>query len=202
MIPVARISAVAMAAGLAGGCAAPPSGQESTGKAASAPAAAVVARLSNSDFEADPLPGRACPPSWGCSMHADTTAFAFEVVSDARPKGRYLRITRVKPEPWAMATQAVPGSGLAGRRVRLSVDVLAEALEGGAGPAVVLQGTGGRVLDARQSLVARGPGWRRASAEIEVAAGTERVELGLHMEGGGWVGFDNVELVVLPPAGR
>jgi hypothetical protein len=148
--------------------------------------------LKNADFEADPDPSRRCPPSWGCLAHSNAASYTFELASDARSHGRYLKVTRVHPEPWAMANQLLPAAQMAGKRLRISVSVLGEALEGGAGPMVILQGPGGRVLGHRQATLTRGPGWRRASVEIDVVPGTERVECGLLVEGSGWAGFDDV----------
>jgi len=157
--------------------------------------------LLNADFEAGAVPGRACPASWSCSQHSDPHAFAFELSSGAGARGRFLKVTRVKPEPWAMAVQALPGADFAGKRLSLSVAVHGEALEGAAGPMIVLHGPGGRVLAHRKSLLKRGEGWRRATVEIEVVPGTERVECALIIEGGGSAGFDDVEAAVAPLAG-
>lgn len=174
-----------------GGCATPEIGP--------GPAPEVVNLLRNPGFEADPAPGRECPPFWWCTMHADPTSFHFSVTSEPRSKGRFLKVTRVKNEPWAMVTQTIPAAGLAGRRIRLSASVDAGAFEGKAGPAIILQGAGGRAIDHRQALLEPGPGWRRTNTEIVVAEGTQIVEIALIAEGGGTVGFDDVEVSVSPP---
>jgi len=158
--------------------------------------------LRNGDFESAPSPGRGCPPSWWCTMHADTDSFNFGLAAGQGSAGRHLRVTRVKPEPWALVTQVIPGAGLVGKRVRMSVAVNAEGRDGAAGPVVILQGVGGRVLGQRRSMLPAGPGWRRASAEIDVVAGTEQVEFGLLVDGAGSVGFDDVEAMVVTPPGR
>ncbi len=194
MTPGARSAVAALVAAVAAGCAsAPPE-----------PVAALAAPaglVKNADFEAAPVPGRGCPPSWGCTAHSNGAAFTFEVSSDSRSRGRYLKVARVQPEPWALVNQPLPKADMVGRRVRLSVSVNGESLEGSAGPMIVLQGSSGRVLDRRKVLLSRGPGWRRASVEIDVLPGTERVVVGLVVEGGGWVGFDDVEATVLAKAG-
>jgi hypothetical protein len=174
-----------------------------TPKRAPEPASRPVApiTLRNTDFEANPVQGRPCPPSWWCTMHNDPDSFQFGLASEPGSRGRFLKITRVKPEPWALVTQVVPATGLASRRLRVSADVFAEALDGGAGLLVMLQGPGGRVIGQRKVLLERGPGWRRAVAEIDVVSGTELVEIGLIIEGGGSVGFDDVQAAVVPAAG-
>ena len=190
----ARKAVVAVVAAVAAGC-------------ASAPPEPVAARaapaglLKNADFEAAPVPGRGCPPSWGCTAHSNGASYTFELSSDSRSRGRFLKVARVQPEPWALVNQLLPKADLVGSRVRLAVSVHGESLEGSAGPMIVLHGPSGRVLDRRKALLARGPGWRRASVEIDVLPGTERVMVGLVVEGGGWVGFDDVEATVLPKAG-
>ena len=184
------------------GCAATavaPGKPEPASEAASRPAVPVALR--NTDFEASPVQGRACPPSWWCTMHNDPASFQFGLASGSGSRGRFLKVTRVKPEPWALVTQVVPAKGLASRRLRVSAQVLAEELDGNAGLLILLQGAGGRVIGEQRSLLGRGPGWRQAIAEIDVATGTELVEIGLIMEGGGSVGFDDVQVALVPAAG-
>jgi hypothetical protein len=200
---------LAILAAIAAGCAqAPPDLAVAQAPPAARPlpqaAAAPIAPrslLKNADFEADPASGRKCPPSWGCAAHSNADSYTFELASDSRSRGRYLKVTRVHPEPWGLAIQPLPVGEVAGRRLRVSVAVLGESLEGGAGPMILLHGPGGRVLGHRKTLLAQGPGWRRASVEIDVVPGTERVECGLVVEGAGWAGFDDVEAIVLPRDG-
>jgi hypothetical protein len=193
--PAGRISAFVLAAALYG-CAtaqdAPP--------AAPAPSAA-PGLLKNVDFEADPVARRDCPASWWCSMHSNPKSFRFELATEPHSRGRFLRVSRVKNEPWAIVTQTVKAAPLKGRRVRMSASVYATALEGKAGPFILLQGASGVTLSRERTLLERGPGWRRATVEIDVAESAEMVMFGLRMQGGGWVGFDDVEVVVLPKAG-
>jgi hypothetical protein len=154
----------------------------------------------NADFEAEPAQGRGCPPHWWCTMHNRATSFRFEVASEKGKKGRHLKVTRVEHEPWAMATQALPVSALAGKRLRVTAMVNTEgATEGSAGVILMLQGTGGRILGNQKSLLPRGGGWRKATAEVEIAPGTDLVEVGLLFEGGGSVAFDNVVATVEEP---
>lgn len=200
----ARVAAALLAAASAACAHAPP--EPATARAEAAPAAAQApapaaspALLVNADFDAPALAGRSCPPSWGCSAHSEATSYAFELAPG--PRGRYLKVTRVKPEPWGMAIQTMRKADWEGRRLRLTVAVNGESVEGGAGPMILLHGPGGRILGHRKALLARGPGWRRASVEIDVPAGTERIECALVIEGAGWAGFDDVEAVLLPRAG-
>jgi len=154
--------------------------------------------LRNADFEADPIPGRPCPSSWWCTMHNDVSSFTFALATGSGARGQFVRVTRVKPEPWALVSQSVPVAGLAGKRIRLTVALNAEELDGVAGSTIIVQGAGGRVLGHGRAMVGRAPGWQRASTEIEVPAGAQVLEVGLLMEGAGSVGFDDVDFVVLP----
>jgi len=192
-----------VAASLAAGCAGTPAdspGSRVSAQGASASSSRPVP-LKNGDFAAEPVPGRDCPPSWGCAAHVNPRAFSFELASDSRSRGRYLRVTRVQNEPWALVSQWLPATAMVGARVRFSVSVQGEALEGRAGPLIVLQGTAGRELDHRKVLVARSPGWQRVAVEIDVLPGTEAVGFGLTIEGGGSAGFDDIEAILLPRGG-
>lgn len=195
MIAGRAMPALATALALAGGCA----------PVAIAPVAglgAVPVAVRNAGFEDDPVPGRACPPSWWCTMHADPSSFSFEVTSDAGSHGRYLAVRRVKDEPWAFVTQAFPAADMAGKRFQLSVAVNTERLEGpdaSAGPVIVLQDISGRTVGQIDALAKRGSGWQRASAELVVPAGIAMVEIGLLVHGGGAAGFDDVEAQVTAP---
>ncbi len=203
MIRGAGRAAAAVAVAMMAGCAQLPAGMAGGGASTRVVplATPAVIALKNADFEAEPVPGKDCPPSWGCSAHANARAFAFEIKSDPPPHGRYLRVTRVLPEPWALVNQLVPAQRMVGARLRLSVSVHGESLEGLAGPMIILQGESGRVIDHRKTLLAPGPGWRRATVEIDVAPDTEQIECALAIEGGGSVGFDDVEAVLLPREG-
>lgn len=157
--------------------------------------------LKNADFAMDPPPGRTCPAHWGCSMHADPSSFRFSVATDPRSKVRSLRIERIKNEPWAIASQTIPAGALAGQRLRLTAAVLADEVEGkGAGPMLIIQGVGGHTIADAQQLLPRTPGWKQVSVELDVVAGAQAVEIGLLLEGGGVVRFDDVRLEVLGPA--
>lgn len=197
-----RILAALVATLVLGGCAAAGQAPDAPG-AAGAQRAGAPGPIRNADFEDDPLPGRPCPPSWWCMMHANTKAYDFSLATGDSARGRYLKVRQVKEEFWAMSMQTIPAAGLAERLVRLSVAVNTTGLvNGGAGPMLVAQGDGGRVLGQGKSLVAPGTGWRRASVELKVPAGTQMVEIGLRMEGGGWAGFDEVQVEIAPEGNR
>ncbi|HUP29720.1 MAG TPA: hypothetical protein VM122_06065, partial [Usitatibacter sp.] len=87
--------------------------------------------LRNAGFEDAPRLREQCAPHWGCTMHADVGAFRFRLEDSAPAAGqRSLCIERVKDEPWALATQGVDVEGLRGKRVRFSLAVRAETLDG------------------------------------------------------------------------
>ena len=157
--------------------------------------------LKNADFAMEPVPGRACPPLWGCTMHADPASFRFSLEADPRSGVKYLKVERVKNEPWAIASQVVPAEGLQGKRLRLAAAVQSEGIDGkGAGPLLIIQGPGGRTLAEAQRLVQRSTGWQEVAVELDVVPGAQLVEVGLYLEGGGIVHFGEVRLEILGPA--
>lgn len=156
-------------------------------------------KLRNAAFDDPPEPARNCATGWFCSMHADPKSFRFEVVP-AESKGNLLKVTRVTPEPWGLARQAIPVESLEGKRLRLSVRVQGEGMQGEAGPMILLKdGSGGTVKEAK-GLVKAARGWQRASVEIEIdVPGVRLVEAVLLVEGGGTVLFDDAQLDMLIP---
>ncbi len=201
----------ALAAMLLGGCAGqPPADTASPAPKVAPPAAqatpAATARvadgpiaLPNAGFDTAMGPGATCPPGWACSAHVNPAAFAYSIVADPATGNRFLRIARVKPEPWGMATQPLVARAFAGKRLSLSLKLNTERLEGAAGPIILLQGPGGRVQGHRQVLEKAAQGWRTVKAEIDVPAGIELVEIGILQEGGGTVDVDDVSLSVSTP---
>lgn len=195
----ARIGLALALAVAAPGMAAAPEKKEAAEASQSRPIATVAIR--NADFGMPPQAGRDCPPAWWCTMHNDVTSFKFSLETDSGARGRYLRITHVIREPWAVATQAVPIAEVKGKRMRVTVLVQAQAVEGKAGPIIMVQGPSGRAIAEAKSLLPRGTGWKKAVVEVDVPSNAESAEVGLYMEGGGWAGFDDVQVAVVPPAG-
>ena len=217
-LPLALIPiAVAVAAGSGAEAGAGPAGQADGGAALAtrpaAPLAAVAGEpaaqtddsggytvtsvdLRNAGFDAPPEAKRPCPTGWFCTVHANPNAFRFEVVS-APGGNRYLRVSRLLPEPWALGRQAVPVSVRPGDRLRLSMLVNNEAVEGVAGPKIVLNDGTGNALKTESALWKPSPGWRRIGVEIEVVPGTSRAEVGFLIEGGGVTLLDDVRLDLL-----
>ena len=178
----------------------PDKGQSPYGKDAGSPEfLARPLKLRNAAFDDPPEPARNCARGWFCSMHADPRSFRFEVVpSDG--EGRHLRVTRVTNEPWALASQTVPVEGLGGSRLRLSVRVQAESLQGVAGPMILLKDGSGGTVKIAKGLVKPAQGWRRASVDVEIdVPGVRVVEAVLLVEGGGTTLFDDAALEVLIP---
>lgn len=158
---------------------------------------AVALVIENAGFEDAGPEGssRNCPPRWWCSMHSDPTSFRFASVP-AEGRGRVLRGEQVKKEPWAMVTQALSAKGLEGRTVRVSVDVDASRMQGGAsdgaGALIRVYAPGGRVVAAEKALQPVGQGWGRPTVEVAVPKGAELIDVGVVMYGGGIADFDNV----------
>ena len=174
--------------------------------AACAPVAAGTAPASvpalvpmrNAGYEDAPRGGERCAQHWDCTMHADPGAFRFRLESTAPAAGqRSLCIERIKPEPWALATQAIDIGALHGKRLRFSIAVRAEALDGrGAGPWIQMHGVPaaqGHV----ERLVTRTDGWQRVAVEFTVFPAATLLEVGAVLEGGGRACLDEARLEVL-----
>ena len=143
-----------------------------------------------------------CAPGWGCTMHADPTSYRFQVAEGGAASGsRSLCIERVKAEPWAEASQPIFDRGFRGLRLRATVALRAEGLDGaGAGPWLLVQGPSGTVAH-REALVKATRGWERHAVEVDVPQDAEVIEVGATVVGGGRVCVDDVRLEVLGPAG-
>ncbi len=198
----AAIAALCLACGCATGQ--PVSAPVRSGKppAPVRPAVSVSAfPLPNADFERPARPGERCPEHWGCKMHADPDSFRFTLDAERPAGGRQsLRIERITPEPWALATQVVqpPALGaLKGKRVRVTLAVRVEDAAGnGAGTWVLVHGPGGNLAH-EQRLVKGTHDWQRIAVEVDVAASAIMLELGATLDGPGRAWIDDLRLEIL-----
>jgi hypothetical protein len=149
--------------------------------------------LVNADFEDPPIAGRPCAPRWECSAHVHAGAFRYVVANEGASGTASLCIERVGSEPWALITQGFHTRALANKRLRLSMAVRADRLEGGAGPWV--QSQGGRAH--AQKLVKSTNGWERVAVDLDVPADSNLIVVGATLEGGGRACFDDVRLEVI-----
>jgi len=175
--------------GLAGliGCAA--------GAYAPAPPNAAAIALRNAGFEEAPQAAERCPVQWGCTMHANPNSFRFVLDESAPAEGkRSLCIERVTPEPWAVASQAVPAQALRGRKLRFSLAMRAEALGGpGAGLWFIVNGPQGMLLDGK-GIAMLGNRWEARTIEFQVPPQAIEIEVGATLEGSGRVCIDDARL--------
>lgn len=156
--------------------------------------------LPNGDLEADWAAGGRCAPRWGCKSHADPGSHRFFLDEVAPAAGkRSLCIERVTREPWALATLATSDPALRGARVRFSLDVRVDGVEGGGGAWVLVHGPSGN-LHHDQRLVTGKRGWERLAIEFTVPASAQIVEVGATLEGPGRVCIDDARLEILIPA--
>jgi len=186
--------ALIVSAALLAACAAPSGPAPSQAPAARPAAAAAIAvpTLQNPGFE-EPAAGE-CVPRWQCSAHVSVASYRFVVASDAPATGRgSLCIERTGGEPWALVTQGFHTTALRGQRIRLSMAVRAQGLEGGAGPWV--QSQGGRAHAAK--LVKATNGWERVAVDLAVPAESNLIVVGATLEGPGRACFDDVRLELL-----
>jgi hypothetical protein len=155
--------------------------------------------LQNPGFESDPVAGVNCAPLWGCSAHSDPQSFRY-VVDDAVVAGgrRSLRMERVKPEPWALATQVIRDPKLRGAKLRFSLAVRTENATGnGAGVFFLAHGPGGSMVGHQQRLAKGTTDWQRLAVDVVVPAGAELFEVGAIVEGPGRAWFDDARLEVV-----
>ena len=193
-----RAAAALLASALAA-CAAGPE-PSATPRPTTAPAAGPrLVALPNADFEASYPAGERCPPRWGCKSHADPNSHRFSI-DEAAPAGgkRSLCIERVTKEPWALATLAVSDRALRGARVRFSLQVRADGVEGGGGAFVLVHGPSGN-LHHDQRLVRGKSGWEPMAIEFNVPANAQIVEVGATLEGAGRICLDDARLEILSP---
>ena len=193
-----RLAAVATAC-LATACAAPaPAPPPAAPRAAAAPPPALV--LANAGFESEFAAGRACPPRWACSVHADGSSFRFAPDTPAAEGKQSLLVERVGKEPWATVTQSFRAQALRGQRIRFSLAVRTQGVDGdGAGPWLLVSGDS-EVLDHQVRRIRGTADWQRQSIEITVPAKAEHLSVGATLEGGGRAWFDDARLETLGPA--
>lgn len=186
------IAALSLLAACASAPPTPPAASSTApARAAQAPPYPVLA---NAGFEDPPAAGRECAPRWECSAHANVASFRYGVASGGATGNASFCVERVGKEPWALVTQGFHTRALANKRLRLSMAVRAQGLEGGAGPWT--QSQGGRAH--AQKLVKSTNGWERLAVDLDVPAESDLIVLGATLEGGGRACFDDVRLEVLP----
>lgn len=194
-------TAVLSMALVAAACAAPvPAPPPEPPRAAPIPSTPVVA---NAGFEMPVPRGLACPPRWACSVHADGSSFRFSVDDSTAVEGRHsLLIERVGKEPWAVAAQAFRAPPLRGQRIRFSIAVRTQGVDGpGAGPWFLVNGDS-EVLDHQIRWVRGTQDWQRHTIELVLSDKAETFSVGATLEGGGRAWFDDARLEVLGPASR
>ena len=163
-------------------------------KGSAGPSPGAIA-LRNPGFEAPPRQGERCPEAWACSMHANPDSFRFvlDAASPAQGSGSAC-IERVTREPWAVISQSVPAEPWRGRRLRFSIAVRGERLEGpGGGPWVLVNGPMGMLLHEERIAIAGGA-WERRAIEFQVPAQAQALEVGATLQGGGRICIDDARL--------
>lgn len=197
---MSRLAILLLATGVAS-CATAPAPSPVPARPSAPPPSFVIA---NPGFEADFAAGRACPPRWACSAHADGSAFRFlPDATDPAEGKRSLMIERVGNEPWAIVTQSFKAESLRGQRVRFTLSVRTQGVTGdGAGAWLLVRG-GSEVLDHQIRRLHGTNGWQRQSIEVVLSPQAEHLAVGGTLEGGGRVWIDDAKLEILgPPAGR
>jgi hypothetical protein len=170
------------------------------------PAPASGPEFANAGFEAEAPPGQRCPIRWICTVHADPSAFRFELDETTPFEGR--RSLRIEPsgnEPWAVVSQGLPVGRWEGATLRLTFALrLSEVTGKGAGPFFLAQSGVGRRVGHKQQLLLGTAGWQRVAMDFEVPPGTVLMELGAILDGKGRIWIDDLKVEVLraPEAGK
>jgi hypothetical protein len=185
--------ALLLATALLAACAAtPPASSPSPAPVAAAARPSVAVR--NAGFE-DIDPARACPPGWGCAMHADPSSFRFFAEESSVPAaGKSACIERVTQEPWAVMRQQVRHEQLRGANLRLSMWMRVEGATGpGAGPWVLVEGP----QPVNEMQLAKGTqNWTPAHVDFTVPPNATALVIGATLEGPGKACFDDVRLEI------
>jgi hypothetical protein len=198
-----RVARLVLASLIAGCTAAPPAPVAPVTAARSAPlrfAPAGPVAVKNPGFELDAHPQADCAAGWACTMHGDPKSFRFFIdEAEAGSGKRSFCVEPVKKEPWAMITQGIHDRSLNGARVRLTLAVRLDNVEGaGAGPYVQVQGRG-KGTPTFVKLEKGTRGWQDQAVEFEVPEDAVIVALGATLRGRGRACFDDVRLEVLRP---
>ena len=157
--------------------------------------------MRNADFEAPIAADRPCPAGWFCSMHADPHSFRY-FHDEARPLHgkRSLCIEPVTREPWALVSQEVDAALVRGTRVRFSIAVRTDSVQGGgAGPYIIWRQMSGRVPHEDKRLFQGTHGWARQAVELDIPPDAFGVEFGVALEGAGRVCMDDAVLEIVQP---
>jgi hypothetical protein len=151
--------------------------------------------LRNAGFESPRRPDERCPVDWGCSMHSNPDSFRFWVETAGSGSGaQSLCMERVLSEPWATAAQSVPAVALRGRKVRFSLLMRGEGLDGAGVSPVIIATAGGATIAVEQQPARIGTQWRRYSVELVVPSQAEALEVGATLFGGGRACIDDARL--------
>jgi len=174
------------------------------GAACVAPAHAAPVPLVNPGFESTRPGEGGSPEGWVAIQHAGEESYDFVLDSGQKKSGtQSMRIKRFGREPYGTITQVLPGSALAGRTVRLSAWIRTEDVPQGrrTGAGLVLMALRGSAFLAHEFMQKRraqgSTDWTRYSIELALPPGTNRLEAGATLEGGGTMWVDDFELEVL-----
>jgi hypothetical protein len=157
--------------------------------------------LVNAGFEGGLAASNACPERWACSVHADGSSFRFSTDASTFAEGRQsLLIERVGKEPWAIVTQSFRAHSLRGQRIRYSIAVRTQDVDGeGAGAWLLVNGDE-VMLEHQVRRVLGTKDWQRHVIEVVVPARADTLSVGATLEGGGRAWFDDARIEVLGPA--
>ena len=162
--------------------------------------------LVNPDFESLQPGVYGNPEGWQSIQHAGDLSYTFKLDRAVRHSGTAsLRIESVGPEPFGATYQRVDARPYRGKRLRWSAWVRTEDVRGSA--------TGGGAVLLVQAMQAGAPlawnhmsdspvrgttGWQRLSAELDVPAAAEEIEVGAMLHGPGRLWFDDGVLETVP----
>ena len=174
------------------------------GASLAAPVQGASVPLVNPGFESMRPGEGGSPEGWVAIQHAGEESYDFALDSGQKKSGtQSMRIKRYGPEPYGTITQVLPGAPLAGKTVRLSAWIRTQDVPPGrrTGAGLVLMALRGSSFLAHEFMQKRRAqgttDWTRYSIELALPPGTNRLEAGATLEGGGTMWVDDFELEVV-----
>ena len=170
------------------------------------PALAAPIPLVNPGFDSKEPGEQGNPKGWYSAQHTGSVSYDFALDSGRRKDGSHsMRIVNIGPEPWGTLAQVLPAAAYAGRTVRLSAWIRTEGIPDARGNGVsllLLAQRGGELgahVPTKKSRVAGDTDWKRHAVELRLPPATNRLEVGVTLEGQGTAWVDGFALEVVEP---
>jgi len=163
---------------------------------------AQTVKLVNPGFEQPPKGGEILP-GWCAHQHAGDPSYEFAVDNQVFAKGKNaFRITRLQPQDYGALDQTLPGRDLIGKEIEFSALIQAKDVDkrGFVLCINVIDASGDIRNQFRSQPRTTGTvdKWTPLSVRAKVPSGTQRVEVGFLLIGGGTIWADEATLKIIP----